>query len=86
MTRIARLKRSALESCNWRGHRMERFRVSSDNTRVIAYSHCRDCHREVSCDTNPLPNGIDIGGEAVALNCTTVLRFHDFFTSRRKTK
>jgi len=69
MTRSTRLKKSALASCNWRGHRMKRFQVYSDNTRVIAYSHCRDCKKEVHCDTNPPPNGIDIGGEAVAMNC-----------------
>ena len=30
---------------------------------------CIHCQKEVQINDNPQPNGIDIGGEAVATNC-----------------
>jgi len=69
MTRIARLKRSALDSCRWRGHQMTPFKLYSDTICAVGVSHCRVCGREVYIDTLPAPNGINIGGEAVAVNC-----------------
>lgn len=65
MKKIERLKKEALESCKFRGHEMGRF--IGDNKSAI--SHCKLCDRSVSVNTNPLPNDIDIGGEAVALCC-----------------
>lgn len=32
-------------------------------------SVCKGCGSYVQVDTDPAPNGIDIGGTAVALNC-----------------
>jgi len=34
-----------------------------------AISHCKICRKSVAINARPLPNGIDIAGEAVALNC-----------------
>lgn len=65
MRKIERLKKEALESCKFRDHEMKRF-INFGHT---AISHCKLCDRSVAVDTHPLSNGIDIGGEAVALNC-----------------
>lgn len=69
MKKIERLRIEALESCNFRGHRMNSFSRKYQHGRS---SECRDCGMNVTIDDNPLPNGIDIGGEAVALHCTGV--------------
>ena len=60
------LEREALEACNFRGHDMTEFREIQD---YVSRSTCVRCEMEVTCDVHPAPNGIDIGGEAVALNC-----------------
>lgn len=65
----ASLKRSAARSTAWRGHRM-RWSIHHGEHRSIVVGVCIRCEMPVSCDTKPQPNGIDIGGEAVALNCT----------------
>ena len=69
MKKIRRLKLSALESCNFRGHTMSRFRRMEFWTNC-AEAICKKCGASVHVDTNPAPNGIDIAGEAVALHCT----------------
>jgi hypothetical protein len=33
------------------------------------HSHCKVCGKTVTINSHPMPNEIDIGGEAVALNC-----------------
>ena len=68
MTRERRLKKEALMSCSCRGHDMGRFK-RHDYWRTSSYSHCRRCGMQVVVNTRPTPNGIDIGGEAVALDC-----------------
>jgi hypothetical protein len=63
---MQRLKKEALESCKWRGHTMNRFHTI-DSTRAISY--CDYCSTSVTVNIHPMPNQIDIGGDAVALNC-----------------
>ena len=66
MRTIERLRREALEGCSWRGHHMRPFaRLGKTSRNAI----CQTCHMEVVIDSKPAPNGIDIGGEAIALNC-----------------
>ena len=67
MRKLERLIREARESCNFRGHKMAQFRRSKSG--VYAAAYCTKCDRSVVVLTNPLPNEIDIGGEAVALGC-----------------
>jgi len=74
MRYIDRLRLSALRSCRWRGHDMRRFRhrrshMWSEPYGYLADSECKRCGMTVHLDTHPAPNGIDIGGEAVALDC-----------------
>jgi len=71
---LKRLQHKARESCEWRGHTMSRWmslgwlgNVAAG--RQVRIAHCKICKREVVVDTHPAPNGIDIGGEAVALGC-----------------
>jgi len=66
MLRLERLRKEALESCNFRGHKMRTF---SRKYRHWWSSKCKICGKEVHLNDNPLPNEIDISGEAVALNC-----------------
>lgn len=63
------LRRQAAQSTAFRGHRMT-WQVIHGESRSLALGTCRRCEMQVTCNTRPEPNGIDIGGEAVALNCT----------------
>ena len=67
MIKLAQLTKSALKSCEARGHLMAAFIHAHDDTAAI--SHCVSCRRQALVLTNPQPNQIDIGGEAVALEC-----------------
>lgn len=69
MKKIDRLRIEALESCKWREHTMKRFEHIQTFRGIVGYSKCKVCGMEVSILTNPWPNEIEIGGEAVALNC-----------------
>jgi len=67
------LQEEADESCKCRGHKMkwaEPFFHNWSNSNLID-GICENCGMEAQCCDRPQPNGIDIGGEAVALNCTS---------------
>lgn len=68
MKKLERLKKQAVAACENRGHDMTRFRRDGYWTKCATAS-CRDCGMAVTVDAKPMANGIDIGGEAVALNC-----------------
>lgn len=71
------LKASALRACKLRGHDMKKFKTLQwdENTNPKnCISECKVCGMEVQCLTRPAPNGIDIGGEAVALGCKDAKR------------
>ena len=65
-TKLNGLIREAKHSCGFRGHRMARFTHLGSR----AISECLICRKGVEVNANPMPNEIDIGGEAVAVNCT----------------
>ncbi len=69
MRKIERLRLEALETCKFRGHKMERFEHFHGPLSKIAHSQCKVCGKTVAITTHPPPNGIAIGGEAVALGC-----------------
>ena len=76
MTYAEKLRRSALESAAWRGHQMGRFEHYHGTwlgqrlpNRHAGTAKCKICGAYASFNTYPPPNGIDIGGDAVALNC-----------------
>jgi len=66
MKKIERLRKEALESCEFRDHRMGLFNRTHPH---YWHSKCRACGMEVHITDNPAPNEINIGGQAVALNC-----------------
>lgn len=66
-SKIRRLKESAMESCKKRGHNMNKFRGSVWSTKHS--SLCKNCLMRAIVNPSPGPNDIEIGGEAVALNC-----------------
>jgi hypothetical protein len=72
MAGLLELKRSATESCALRGHAMEWSNPYHGESRSVQSAACRFCQMEVHISTRPDANGIDIGGEAVALNCDPV--------------
>lgn len=65
---LDRLKREARTAAMWRGHNLGRF-VTATATRAYATCQNEGCTAGVSVDTHPAPNGIDIGGDAVAVGC-----------------
>ncbi len=65
MRKILRLQMEANETATFLGHHLKWFRV--DVARKTG--DCRDCGLGVTVDAQPMPNGINIGGPAVALNC-----------------
>ena len=58
----------ARDSAKWRGHKLGRF--SHDTILHGALAVCKVCGKGAVIDLDPPPNGIAIGGEAVAVNCT----------------
>ena len=53
-----------------RGHVLNHtWTVYISSYRLTAYIECVKCGKGVQVNTNPLPNQIDIGGEAVAVGC-----------------
>jgi len=69
MRKIDRLKKEALEACNFRGHKVSRFVNHSPKPIQIAHSYCIICRKSVIVNNSPLPNEIEISGRAVALTC-----------------
>jgi len=67
MKRLEKLKREAKESAVFRGHKMNRFRQIDHFAYV---SQCNICGKSVYVNLAPMPNEIDIHGEAIALSCT----------------
>jgi len=62
----ARLKRQARQAMEKRGHRPGDW-VSIGLSK--AYCRCLNCGAQVVVTDRPAPNEIEVGGEAVAVNC-----------------
>ena len=69
MDTLTTLKARALKSTRYRGHRIHWTPPYHSERTSVQNGVCTRCGMEVQINVNPLPNGIDIGGEAVALNC-----------------
>lgn len=63
----AMLKVQAARSAQARNHRLAGW---TDYAGEKASAVCEVCGKEAYVDANPAPNGIDVSGEAVALNCS----------------
>lgn len=74
-TQFRRLKADARRSTDMRGHTLTRFSTFMTIDSPVyacraATAHCSVCGAYVQVITNPRPNQIDIGGSAVAVNCS----------------
>ena len=69
MKKVDQLKRDLLAACKFRGHKMKSIGFTIAGGRIRGGYTCQKCGKWAGYDTNPEPNGIDIGGEAVALCC-----------------
>jgi len=70
MRNLSELRTEAEESTGFRQHPELNWSAPWHGERAsIQHGSCDTCGLEVQICTNPMPNGIDIGGEAVALNC-----------------
>lgn len=63
---LEELRREAERACDTRGHELTPW---SEGNLYRAFADCIACGRGVAVDANPPANGIDIGGEAVAVDC-----------------
>jgi hypothetical protein len=59
------LRQEGLKVCALRGHAMGEWKHSKQS----AYAYCKRCGRGIFVNINPLPNDINIRGEALAVNC-----------------
>lgn len=67
---LSTLKRHAQQSTSFRGHVMQWAAPWHGESKSTQMGTCRRCGMEVHLNTRPMPNEIDVMGEAVALNCT----------------
>lgn len=73
---LRKLQLQARQSAENRGHTLGRWMTNHNDEHDTALATCIHCGHFVQCDTRPLPNGIDIGGTAVARDCKAqALRF-----------
>lgn len=66
---LTKLLELANQSCTSQGHVISWSPPYHGERTSLQNGICLVCKMEVHCNTKPLPNGIDIGGEAVALSC-----------------
>lgn len=64
---MGNLTSKALSSAKFRGH--QKMVIDYEVRGVIRVYKCEACGMDVAIKPRPAPNEINIGGEAVALNC-----------------
>ena len=69
MDKMNQLKVEALQDTKFRGHVMGDWISHNYYTETIQFCHCLKCDMQVVINTKPLPNKINVSGEAVALTC-----------------
>lgn len=67
--KLCALAQTAYDAAYARGHNIPRYTFEYDRKNWTAYAKCPTCGKGVHVELFPAPNGIDISGEAVALNC-----------------
>jgi transcription elongation factor Elf1 len=68
--KLSTLKKQASQATSNRGHKMQWEKPFLHWRGPIQNAACKHCGMEVQCQENPGAQDIDIGGTAVALNCT----------------
>lgn len=67
---VKQLQELATKGAEWRGHWLGKWRKAETMAGYTVYtSRCVNCGAYVQVCPDPPPNGIDIGGDAVAVNC-----------------
>ena len=72
MRRLAKLKQEAKSSAEFRGHILGKWKsnlIFPTAKRAVELAICVRCGEWVQVDTCPPPDGIDVGGTAVAVGC-----------------
>jgi len=70
MMREQRLKKKALEAMRFRGHKVDRrWLTYGDYPNLRFQNVCDECGKSAWIILHPLPNEIEISGEAVAVGC-----------------
>lgn len=69
MKTLDALKKFAKQSAIFRGHKLSRWSMYGGYRKDLYTAHCTKCGKGVWVNVTPLPNDINIGGEAIALNC-----------------
>lgn len=69
MKALNELRKEATSSATFRGHKLTWIAPWHSERNSIQRGVCMICGMDVDINTNPLPNGIDICGEAIALTC-----------------
>jgi hypothetical protein len=70
---MKKLQKEAKASAQSRNHNLAEFTQLGPH---LAVAECVHCGMEVATNTHPQPNEIDIGGEAVALDCPLAYKRH----------
>lgn len=66
--KLDKLKEQAEKACEFRGHKMGSW-INTSETHAYCYCLNEPCKAEVGVNNKPMPNEIDVGGDAVALTC-----------------
>ncbi len=71
MKAITRIRKEAEAAAMSRGHKLHPWHpLERDRGRGVVFATCcRVCFYGVAIDAEPAPNGIEVAGRAVALNC-----------------
>lgn len=62
----SQLRIEAIEAAQFRGHYLDEFETLTHGCQV---AECLLCGKQAFVEMEPMPNGVRVGGEAVALNC-----------------
>jgi hypothetical protein len=69
MRTLEELRGSASKSALSRQHNIVWMPPCHSESKSTQIGQCLKCQKEVYLCMNPSPNGVDIGGEAISMNC-----------------
>jgi hypothetical protein len=70
MAALTSLQVQAELSCHFRNHKMGKWNVNHGESRSLSDATCVRCGAWVQCNSKPMPNEIEIGGPALAKQCS----------------
>ena len=66
---LTSLKKEAATAASWRGHLLGPWEQDGPSFTALANCSHPGCQAWVQVCQSPAPNGIEVGGPAVAINC-----------------